>query len=425
MGFTTPPSLACDYGLQSGASVPYCNPNAAGLTNISGGSQTIAIVDAYDDPWAGPDLAYFSAQFGLPFSPGQFQVVYAGGNEPPEDPTGGWELEESLDIEWAHAVAPNAKIVLVEAQPCNLSGSIVACTSNMFQAVQTASCMVVYGTPACTGTPTGQGEVSMSWGLTEYSGELADDVYFTGTGPGALGQPGVVYFAAAGDSPGVSYPCASINVVCVGGITHSRMPATTPNTSNPPQQPFDGQQYGSWELTGGGSSAYEPLPTYQNVLANTLQALNNGTALTLGFTPVGVGLSTTNRAVPDLSWVANPNTGYWVWDSFDFELPGFISANGASTMSGWLIAGGTSAATPVVAAITNLAGTEHGFQTSSAAELGVLYSNINSTYPSTPKNGNIGDIPSGFGVCGPYGGYTAAPGWDPCSGVGIALPGAL
>ena len=81
----------------------------------TGEARRIAIVDAYDDPVAAHDLAFFSAQFGLPFDPDKFKVVYASGTKPATDPSGGWEVEEALDIEYAHAMAPHAMIYLVEA----------------------------------------------------------------------------------------------------------------------------------------------------------------------------------------------------------------------------------------------------------------------------------------------------------------------
>src|SRR6185312_9095245 len=100
-GFETPASLGCVYGLTR--KTRGCNPNVA-VANPTGGKGAIAIVDAFDDPNAEADLAFFSAQFGL--APANFKVVYASGTKPDLDPTGGWELEESLDIEWAHAMAP-------------------------------------------------------------------------------------------------------------------------------------------------------------------------------------------------------------------------------------------------------------------------------------------------------------------------------
>jgi subtilase family serine protease len=102
----------------------------------------IAIVDAGDYPTAAQDLATFSAQYGLPAA--DFTVVYADGQKPPVYPN--WEVEEALDIEWAHAMAPNAKLFLVE--------SIQAHTDPTFQAVQMAGRLVAQN---------GGGVVSMSW----------------------------------------------------------------------------------------------------------------------------------------------------------------------------------------------------------------------------------------------------------------------
>ena len=108
LAYETPASLACLYNLVK--AVAGCNPNTVTL-NPTGGAKMIAIVDAFDAPNAAPDLAAFSTQFGLPAA--NFQVVFASGSRPAYDP--GWEIEESLDVQWAHAMAPDAKIVLVEA----------------------------------------------------------------------------------------------------------------------------------------------------------------------------------------------------------------------------------------------------------------------------------------------------------------------
>ena len=87
--------------------------------SYNGTGETIAIVDAYDDPNIQSDLNAFDTQFGLP-STTITQVNETGGTSlPAADSTGGWELEESLDVEWAHAMAPGAKILLVEATSAN------------------------------------------------------------------------------------------------------------------------------------------------------------------------------------------------------------------------------------------------------------------------------------------------------------------
>jgi subtilase family serine protease len=345
-GYETPASLACIYRVV--APIPGCNPNETTNTP-SGGSQTIAIVDAYDDPNAASDLAAFSAQFGLPFSMGKFNVVYAGGSEPPVDPTGGWEVEESLDIEYAHAMAPKAALFLVEANS-NYD-------SDLFLAVQVASNLVLCGsTSTCPGGSKGRGEVSMSWGGEEFSQELSLDSFFT--------TPGVVYFAAAGDSPGVIYPCASPNVVCAGGTSTAR----SEYTGNLIQEI-------AWSDAGGGVSFYEPIPSYQAGTRSIARQLG-------GY-----------RGTPDISADANPNTGVWVLDTN--PVPG----------AGWYIVGGTSVATPTLAGIVNASG---HLASSSAAELFDLYDSDN--YSS------FNDIT--YGACGYYSGTFSSPGWDLCTGFG-------
>jgi subtilase family serine protease len=325
--YETPASVACVYRLATAAAG--CNPNTV-MTNSSGGSRAIAIVDAYDDPNAASDLARFSSQFGLPAP--NFQVVYASGTQPSRD--FGWELEESLDIEWAHAVAPNAKIYLVEAASNSYS--------DLFLAVSRASSLVA---------DAGGGEVSMSWGSGEFPGETGYDSYFT--------TPGVVYFASAGDGPGTLYPSVSPNVVAAGGTTLRRNPSTGAFRAE-----------AAWVDTGGGTSFYEARPGYQSSIS----------------TIVG-----SRRGVPDLSAVADPNTGVWVYDS----------GNG-----GWWIVGGTSASAPILAGIVNRAG---HFAPSTSSELTTIYSNM-------ALAADFRDTTTGF--CGPYMGYSTARGWDFCTGVG-------
>ncbi|HEV2399326.1 MAG TPA: S53 family peptidase [Candidatus Sulfotelmatobacter sp.] len=249
--FETPASIGCLYKLTK--AVTGCNPNTASL-NPAGGAKAIALVDAYDYPHAASDLATFSTQFGLPAA--TFQVVYASGTKPPGNLN--WELEEALDIEWAHAMAPNAAIYLVEAASNSFS--------DLFLAVQVASNLVATA---------GGGEVSMSWGSGEFSSETSYDSYFT--------TPGIVYFASTGDAPGTSYPSVSPNVVAAGGTTIRRFP----DSGN-----FKAEF--AWSDAGGGLSDYEPRPGYQSVIS---------------------GLVGNQRGVPDFSAIADPNTGVWVYDS--------------------------------------------------------------------------------------------------------------
>jgi len=342
--FETPASLACVYQLVSAAKT--CNPSTA--TTVSRlGSKAIALVDAYDDPNAASDLAVFSTEFGLPTA--NFKVIYAAPGSstqtttpPPQDSSGSWEFEESVDIQMAHAMAPHAKIYLVEA---NSNGS-----GDLLPAITLASNLVAAA---------GGGEVSMSWGFGDFAGENGWDGYFTTTG--------VVYFSSSGDSAGISYPCTSPNVVCVGGTTISRN-ATTGN--------FESES--AWPDTGGGPSPNEPIPSYQSGIASI------------------VG---TQRGTPDLAFVGDGRTPVWVYDTFPM---------GGSPGTWWL-ASGTSVSAPGMAGIVNAAG---NFYASTNAELTEVYSQIGVAT-------DFRDIVSGN--CGDYAGYLSAKGWDFCTGVGASL----
>ena len=299
--FETPASLGCVYRLTSVSSAQIgCNPTDPTLLNPSGGARAIAIVDAYDYPTAFSDLQIFSAQFGVPApTTANFQVVYATGTAPKAD--SGWGLEAALDIEWAHAMAPQAKIYLVEA-PSNSY-------ADLRTAVNVASNLVAKA---------GGGEVSMSWGGSEFSSERFYDGYFT--------KAGVLYFAAAGDSAGTIWPSTSPNVVSAGGTTNSR----DANGNLKAQL--------AWSSTGGGPSKYESRPSYQSAISHTVGS---------------------KRGTPDVAADADPNTGVWV-----YNIP---------YCNGWCIVGGTSAAAPVWAGIVNAAGR---FSASSQVELSAIYSNL-------------------------------------------------
>jgi hypothetical protein len=198
--YETPASLACVYGLIA-STVAGCNPNLA-AANVATGSRSIALVDAYDYPGAKSDLTTFSRQFGLPApSAANFRVVYATGAKPPSGVHSGWDLEAALDLDMAHALAPRAKLYLVEAASSSLP--------DMFQAVRTAASLVAGD---------GGGEVSMSWGSGDFATENIYD--------SAMATTRVVYFAAAGDGPGTLYPCTSPKAVCVGGTANSRNAVT-------------------------------------------------------------------------------------------------------------------------------------------------------------------------------------------------------
>ena len=285
--YEDPASLACIYHLVQ-PTVPGCNPNVV-TANPNGGGRAIAIVDAFDDPNAYSDLQTFSAQFGVaPITSSSFQVVYApsGGatpgsctgpaTQPPNAGIYGWDVEESLDIEYSHSMAPAATLYLVEAQTNYFS--------DLLCAVSVASNLVAAA---------GGGEVSMSWGGGEFSAETAGDPVFT--------TPKVVYFASSGDSPGTIWPSVSPNVVAVGGTTLSTNPVTGNFT-------FEN----GWQEAGSGPSAYESRPHYQD-----------GIKFIVG----------SQRGVPDVSSDANPYTGVWVLDTVVFGPGTWYIVGGTSVSS--------------------------------------------------------------------------------------------
>jgi len=303
----------------------------------SGGSGVIAIVDAYDYPTAENDLNVFSSQFGLPActtANGCFLKVYASGTKPKGNC--GWNQEAALDIEWAHAMSPNAKIILVEAASNSFA--------NLFAAVDVATNQVLANG--------GRGEVSMSWGGSEFSTEASDDSHFQ--------HDGVVYFASSGDTGGADiYPSVSPFVMSAGGTSVNR------NSSGA----FVSET--GWSGSGGGPSKYEPKPTYQSGIAGT---------------------DATQRSAPDFSFDADPNTGVSVYDS--------TSCQG---LSGWLVFGGTSVASPSLAGIVNLSG---HFYVNSAAELATIYGNYTNT-------SDFRDI-----ISGSAGSFSCKVGYDFVTGVG-------
>jgi subtilase family serine protease len=277
----------------------------------AGGTGTIAIVDAYDYPTAESDLNTFSSQFGLlpvcTSANGCFTKFYAtpGGKAPRANC--GWAQEAALDIEWAHAMAPYAKIVLVESASNSFS--------DLLKAVDAASNIVA-------ADPNG-GQVSMSWGGSEFSSELSYDAHFT--------TPKVVYFAASGDSGGKTiWPGVSPQAVSAGGTTLKLNSDGTVNSET------------GWSGTGGGPSKYEGRPSYQSGIA----------------TLVG-----SSRGAPDFSFDADPYTGVSVYDS--------TSCQG---MSGWMVFGGTSVSSPSLAGIVNSA----GGNSSTANELALIYGGLGS-----------------------------------------------
>lgn len=303
-----------------------------------GGSGTIAIIDAYDYPTAENDLNVFSSKFGLlvcTTANGCFEK-HKMSNKLRAD--SGWSLEAALDVQWAHAVAPNAKVLLVEAKSSSGTDLLAAVDYARNRADVVA--------------------VSMSWGGGEFSGEGLYDSRFTS-------QYGAAFFAASGDNgTGTIWPSVSPNVVGVGGTSLLfNLDGTLANET-------------AWSGSGGGVSAYESEPSYQ---------VNYGLVNSGG-----------KRAVPDVSYDADPASGFSVYDTTSYY-----------GQKGWFQVGGTSAGTPQWAAIQalGLSSSNNHFYADAA---GASYA---SYFRDVTRGTN--------GACGVN--CSAAPGYDLVTGLGSPL----
>ncbi|MGI0101694.1 MAG: fibronectin type III domain-containing protein [Nitrosotalea sp.] len=313
--------------------------------NLCGHGQVIAVVDAYDDPTIENDLATFDNQWGLPDctnANGCFEKITPDGS-PSTNPT--WALEESLDVEWAHATAPGAKIVLVESQ------------SNSFQSLIDA---INY-----TQTKTDAAQVSMGWGIPEFQNETIYDSYFD--------KPGVSFFTSSGNGDGHIYPSVSPYVISVGGTTLDIAAGGAVKSET------------AWSGSTGGQSYYEQEPQYQ-----TMYDVN----------------SDVKRSVPDVSYDANPNTGFSVYDS---------TAYGNKT--GWFLVGGTSAGATQWAGIAAIA---NGQGAGLSSYRFTTISNLYTAATGTLYSSNFRDITQGGTVD-----TTATPGYDFASGLGTPISNGL
>ncbi len=244
---------------------------AYNLPSAAARSQTIAIVSAYDSPNIEKDLRVYSKTFSLPIcnsANGCFRKVNGSGAKAPLPARNAlWALETSLDVEVAHAVCSNCKILLVEAESSSVTDLVAA--------VDTAARL-------------GADVISNSWVVQEFRGETSLDRHFN--------RPGIAITAASGDTGyGVKWPAASPYVTAVGGTTLD-LDGSNARISE-----------SAWELGGSGCSAYEPKPAWQS--------------------DSGCG----HRTVPDVAAVANPDTGAAVYDSYGYSgRRGWFKVGGTS-----------------------------------------------------------------------------------------------
>lgn len=258
----TPSQIRTAYGFNSAS---------FGSTAANGAGETIAIIDAYNDPTIASDLATFDAAYGIAAPPSFTVVNQSGGSSlPSTDPSAGWEVEESLDVEWAHAIAPGANIILVEASS--------ASDTNLFDAVNYARNL------------SNVSVISMSWGSDDSSADASTDQALSSeylVTPS--GHQGITFVASSGDDGHPNFPAESPNVLAVGG-TDLYLNSNGTISSETAWEP---QNSGGEEYSGGG----------------------------------GVSVEFPGRDVPDVSYDAG--VGYAIYDSFD-GTGGWIDVGGTS-----------------------------------------------------------------------------------------------
>ncbi|MDH2905082.1 MAG: S53 family peptidase [Methanomassiliicoccales archaeon] len=326
----------------------------------NGAGETIAIIDAYGSPSIQNDVKVFDTQFNLPAI--KLTVLTPFGKV---GRNSGWALETSLDVEWSHAMAPSASILLIEAPSASTTYLI---TDSINYIVNHTNANVV----------------SMSWGAAE-SGLTASELSQYSATFAYAASHGVILVAASGDSgandgttsPTVNYPASDPSVVGAGGTTLllTGITATSATYSS---------EY-AWNSSGGGISNYFPEPSYQSA----------------------AHINASGRAVPDVSYDANPNTGFWIYDSTSYE-----------GLKGWIQVGGTSASSPQWAAIFTEVQQYKSSKTFNGTNvLSSLYTvySISAEYASA-----FHDITVGYN-----GAYSAGAGYDEVTGIGSPNVGAL
>jgi hypothetical protein len=381
-GAYTPAQVRQAYGFDQIAFQSNGSPVAG-----DGTGQTIAIVVAYNDPSIRKDLDAFDSQFSINGGSQTLLQQYGastsflsvvgqnGGTTLPARSNAGWALETALDVEWAHAIAPGANILLVEANSSSLA--------NLLAAVDTAR------------NEPGVVAVSLSWGTSEFNlNPSAASYYDQNLFVTPSNHTGVTFVAASGDNGGINgptWPSASPNVLSVGGTTLPADVAGNPSLASET----------AWSGSGGGYSFNANAPNYQLDYFNAT-----------GNPVLDPNVSSNSRATPDVAYNADPNTGFPVYSSMTY-----------SGQSGWFQAGGTSAGTPQWSALIAIAdqgrqlagkGTTTNWSLDGANQtLPTLYSLASDT---TSYANNFNDITTGSNSYCP-----AGAGYDVVTGLGTPV----
>jgi subtilase family serine protease len=395
----------------------------------SGQGVTIAIIDSFGNPNMASDLANFDTQMGLAHMCGEtgvactagmptFEHVYWNGKTQVKQPPSGshgtglqtrnvWALETSLDVEWAHSIAPGANILNVTTDPAETQG--VQGLPTMMDAEQ----YVVDHHQATV--------ISQSFGATEEGFGSTQSLLNLRHAFIAAAASGVTVLASSGDGgtanagktpvknpqtvpyPTVIWPASDPLVTAVGGTYLCTDPVTgsTIDSIDPPAncQANPGVREMGWIDSGGGFSHVFSAPSYQGNLP-------------AGSTAIG-----TMRGVPDVAYQASSRTGTLVYDTAPGDAQsGVICPSGNPCSAGWYVVGGTSASAPqwagLVAIADQIAG--HG--------LGLINPTLYALASGPDYSSDFYDVTTGNNQTNPsIPGYPATTGWDPVTGLGTPI----
>jgi subtilase family serine protease len=435
---TAPPSEAacnakgrrCFDPAAMAGSYDYATLHSAG---DEGQGTTIAIVDSFGSATIGSDLNNFDTQFNLPQMCGDtgiactagmpsFHILNVQGSPPPlpQPPNNGtgqenhaaWALEVSLDVEWSHATAPLANILLVTVPTAETLGV------QGFPLMMNAEQYVIDHHMADV--------ISQSFAATEASFSSFASLQNLRHAFISAAQQNVTVFGSAGDGgttnsykepvknpatvpyPSVNWPASDPLVTSVGGtdLCTNTTDGTTIDSTSPPAacQNNPTQREVVWPGSGGGYSIYFLRPSFQD--PTSLPAGSTYTGTSAG----APGPNAHMRGVPDISYQASPATGVLVY----ITEPGFSCGGASPCSSGWYVVGGTSSGSPqwagLIAMADQMGGHDVGYINPA---LYALAANP-VTYAKDFHDVTVGSNQTSASIPG----YSASPGWDAATGLG-------
>jgi subtilase family serine protease len=426
----TPPSQAQCASVGRRCFAPRAIQNSYNLgplyaQGLDGTGQTIAIVDAFGSDTVRHDLAVFDRAFGLPAMCGQegvtqcqpgmptFSIMQQGdvstvGQPPNNNGTGlqdhnAWALEVSLDVEWAHSVAPKANILLVTTPSAETLG--VQGFPNFFKAEDQVISRHLAGviTQSFASAEEAFGSTQSLLNLRyAFVDAQAEGVTMLGSS-GDNGTANVVKQPVKNPAPipfpTVEWPASDPLVTGVGGTYLCTNPDTglgVDNTSPPRRCQGQSNREIGWIASGGGFSHVFGRPTFQSSL------------------PAGsTAIPPAQRGVPDVAYQASAGTGVLVYIT-NPGYSGIVCPSGDLCSSGWYVVGGTSSGSPQWAGLVSIANQING------GPLGYLNPALYRIGTNTARYAaDFYDVTTGSNQLDPtIPGFSASTGWDPVTGLG-------